>query len=25
LYNDDSDVDVLLESVVAARDYFRKR
>jgi len=25
LYNDESDVDVLLESVVAARDYFRKR
>ena len=25
LYNDHSDVDVLLESVTAARDYFRKR
>ena len=25
LYNDMADVDVLLESVVAARDYFRKR
>jgi len=25
LYNDMSDVDVLLESVTAARDYFRKR